>query len=203
MRELAMFPLEQVVLPSALVPLHIFESRYRALARFVVDCDDPEFGVVMIERGREVGGGDLRADVGVVARVVQSEEFPDGRWGLVAIATRRIRVEHWLPDDPYPKALVEHWPDSDTDITPDTVAALSSQLKRILVAAQQLAPKLRIKEPSINFDDPTYGAWQLTVAAQLGALDNQKLLLEAGWCQRSELALELFSQRADLLEALC
>lgn len=202
MRELAMFPLEQVVLPSALVPLHVFELRYRALARVVVDCEEPEFGTAMIERGREVGGDDLRSDVGVVARVVQSQEFADGRWAIVAIATRRIRVERWLPDDPYPKALVENWPDSDTDINSDKLVALAAQLKRILAATQQLAPDLRIDEPSINFDDPTYGAWQLTVAAGLGALDNQKLLLEAGWCRRLELALELFSQRAELLEAL-
>lgn len=198
-----MFPLEQTVLPSALVPLHIFEERYRALARFVVALDEPEFGITMIERGREVGGDDLRSNVGVVAQVAHAEEFPDGRWGLVAIATRRIRVERWGDDDPYPRALVHNWPDSDTDIASETLDLLSAQVKRILTAARQLAPDRRIDEPTINSDDPTYGAWQLAVAAQLGALDNQRLLLEAGWRRRSELALELFRQRADILEALC
>lgn len=197
-----MFPLEQAVLPSAIVPLHIFEERYRALARVVVALDEPEFGITMIERGREVGGDDLRSNVGVVARVVQGEELPDGRWGIIAIATRRIRVERWSHDDPYPKALVEDWPDSDTDIAPKALDQLTSGLKRILTAAQLLAPNHRISEPAINSGDPTYGAWQLAVAAQLGALDNQRLLLEAGWHRRAELALELFAERADVLEAL-
>ena len=203
MLELPMFPLEQAVLPSAMLPLHLFEERYRALARYVVALNEPEFGVTMIERGREVGGDDLRSDVGVVARIVQAQEFPDGRWGIIAIATRRIRVEHWLHDDPYPKALVTDWPDSDTDIAPEAIDQLRAQLKRISDASQQIAPHSGIDEPATNTDDPTYGAWQLVAAAQLGALDNQRLLLEEGWHLRAALALELLEERADILEALC
>ena len=101
-----------------------------------------------------------------------------------------------------PKALVEDWPDTDTDLSPLAFDQLRAQLKRILAAAQLLNPNRRIGEPAINSDDPTYGAWQLAVAAQLGALDNQRLLLEAGWQRRAELALELFEERADVLEAL-
>ncbi len=197
-----MFPLEQAVLPSAVAPLHIFEQRYRALARFLATLDEPEFGITMIERGREVGGGDLRSDVGVVARVVRAEEFPDGRWGLLALATRRIRVERWADDDPYPRALVEDWPDTDTDVSPETLDRLTSGLRRILAAVQLLAPDRRISEPTVDFDDSTYGAWRLIVSAQLGALDKQRLLREPGWQKRAELALELFDQRAEVLEAL-
>ncbi len=203
MLEMPMFPLEQTVLPSAMVPLHIFEERYRALARHVVALDEPEFGITMIERGREIGGDDLRSEVGVVARIVQAQEFPDGRWGIVAIATRRIRVDRWLQDDPHPRALVSDWPDSDTDMDPETIDQLRAQLKRISEAARQIATGRGIDEPAINSDDPTFGAWQLIVAARLGALDNQRLLLEEGWRLRSVLALELLAQRADILERLC
>ena len=113
MYELPMFPLEQAVLPTSVIPLHIFEPRYRAFAADVTPRPEPEFGIAPIERGREVGGDDVRADVGIVARVVQAEEFPDGRWAVVSIATRRIRVIEWLSDDPYPRAMVEDWPDED------------------------------------------------------------------------------------------
>lgn len=202
MRELAMFPLEQTVLPSAMVPLHIFEQRYRELARFLATLDEPEFGIAMIERGREVGGDDLRSNVGVVVRVVRAEEFPDGRWVLLARSTRRIRVERWADDDPYPQALVEDWPDTDTVVSPETLDRLTSGLRRILATARLLAPDHRINEPAIDLDDPTYGAWQLIVSAQLGALDNQRLLREPGWQKRAGLALELFEQRAEVLEAL-
>ena len=197
-----MFPLEQAVLPSAMLTLHIFEERYRALARHVMALDEPEFGITMIERGREVGGDDQRSNLGVVARVVQAEEFPDGRWGIAVTATRRIRVERWLPDDPYPRTLVDDWSDTDTDIDSSTFDQLEAQLARILAAAQSLAPNRRIPTPLINPDDRAHGAWQIVVAAQLNALDNQRLLLEAGWHQRAELALELFAERADVLEAL-
>src|SRR5829696_5584015 len=100
-----MFPLGTVLLPGAYLPLHVFEPRYRALVR---DCleGDGEFGVALIERGQEVGGGDSRFDVACVARIVEAGEMPDGRWALGTVGVRRARVEAWLPDDPYPRAEV-------------------------------------------------------------------------------------------------
>src|SRR5207245_2365688 len=82
-RRLPMFPLGTVLLPHAHLPLHIFEPRYRALVKDVL-AGDGEFGVVLIERGQEVGGGDVRFDIGTVARIVQSAELPRGRWLLEA-----------------------------------------------------------------------------------------------------------------------
>ena len=146
MLEMPMFPLEQTVLPSATVPLHVFEERYRALARHVATLDEPAFGITMIERGREVGGDDLRSEVGVVARVVEAQEFPDGRWGMLAIATRRIRVDRWLSDDPHPRALVADWPDSDAEISAETLELLRAQLRRISDAASKIAPGRGIDE---------------------------------------------------------
>ncbi len=59
---LPMFPLSNVVFPYMLLPLHIFEDRYRALMADLQDVTEPEFGVVLIERGWEVGGGEERAE---------------------------------------------------------------------------------------------------------------------------------------------
>ena len=64
-----MFPLGSVLLPGVVMPLHIFEPRYRALARRCLE-GDRRFGVVLIERGSEVGGGDVRCGVGTRAEVV-------------------------------------------------------------------------------------------------------------------------------------
>ena len=101
-----MFPLGTVLLPSALLPLHVFEPRYRALVR---DClaGDREFGVVLIERGSEVGGGDVRFDVGTRARIVEAAELDDGRWVLILVGDGPGPGATWLPDDPYPRAEVE------------------------------------------------------------------------------------------------
>src|SRR5258706_16320671 len=98
-----MFPLGAVLFPYALLPLHVFEPRYRMMMRHVLDGDH-EFGVVLIERGSEVGGGDPRFDVATIARVVQAAELPDGRFALTTVGMRRVRVRRWLHHDPYPRA---------------------------------------------------------------------------------------------------
>ena len=65
-----MFPLGSVLFPHAVLPLHVFEPRYLALVERCL-AGDQEFGVVLIERGSEVGGGDVRFSVGTVTRIVQ------------------------------------------------------------------------------------------------------------------------------------
>src|SRR5882724_3718215 len=102
---LAMFPLGTVLLPGGVLPLHVFEPRYRMLIRTAL-AGDGELGIVLIERGHEVGGGDTRFSVACLARIVQSEELPDGRFAVAVVGLEPIDVLEWLPDDPYPMALV-------------------------------------------------------------------------------------------------
>src|SRR5262245_13277872 len=115
MAVMPMFPLGVALLPGGVLPLHVFEPRYRQMVHDILsdDVDAPEFGVVMIERGREVGGGDVRTRVGTIARVVDIRALADGRYAMVAVGERRLRVNAWLPDDPYPLADVDAWPDDD------------------------------------------------------------------------------------------
>ena len=110
-----MFPLGTALLPGSVLPLHVFEPRYRQMVHDILadDADVAEFGVVMIARGREVGGGDVRNDVGTVARVLDMRALPDGRYALAAVGADRLRVNAWLPDDPYPLADIDLWPDDD------------------------------------------------------------------------------------------
>ena len=105
-----MFPLESVRLPGEDLPLRIFEPRYSALVR---DCLSGErvFGVVLISAGREVGGNDVRNDVGALARIVAAEEHGAGLYHIACEMTDRIRVDEWHNDDPYPRATVSVWPD--------------------------------------------------------------------------------------------
>ena len=72
---------EPQLFPAQMLPLRVFEPRYRTL---VTECirDDEGFGVVLIERGSEVGGGDVRTAVGTVARIVHAQPYPDGRWSI-------------------------------------------------------------------------------------------------------------------------
>lgn len=183
---LPMFPLGSVLFPAMPLGLHVFEPRYRAL---VTDClrNRQEFGVVLIERGSEVGGGDARFPVGTVARITAAGELPDGRWLLEAVGDRRIRVAAWLPDDPYPLALVQDLPD---DGPPD---------RRALDVAEQavrraLALKSELDEPAAPAaarldDDPRRAAYQLAAIAPIGPLDQQLLLaLDDATARMRELA---------------
>lgn len=174
-RTLPMFPLGNVLVPHALLPLHVFEPRYRAMLRDVL-ATDREFGVVLIERGHEVGGQDVRGDLGTVARVLEAEELEDGRWVVVSAGTRRLRVVEWLADDPYPRAVVEEL--DDLAPGPDAhqlVDEVRQRLRRLLARAAELGDAVPAATTDIA-DDPVVASYHATTLAPLGPYDTQQLL---------------------------
>jgi len=92
--EIPLFPLHTVLCPGIVLPLHIFEERYRALVRHCLDTGTP-FGVVLIKDGREVGSGAVAtlAGVGAFAEIRRAGRYPDGRFDLLAAATGRFAIE--------------------------------------------------------------------------------------------------------------
>src|SRR3954463_5849136 len=110
--EMAMFPLGSVLLPHMPLPLRVFEPRYLAMLRDILADEPSEFGVALIERGQEVGGGDVRVDIATVAQVGSLDTSGDSIL-LIAQGVRRIRVERWLDDAPYPRAVVTDLPDPE------------------------------------------------------------------------------------------
>jgi Lon protease-like protein len=195
-----MFPLGTVLFPSVFLPLHIFEPRYRRLARHCVDGDQ-EFGVVLIERGSEVGGGDVRTSVGTAARIVEAAELDDGRWVLGTVGTRRIRVREWLPDDPYPRADVEDWDDGEPGADAfDVYGAVITRLRRVLALKAELA------EPAVDAtielsDDPALGSFQAAAVAPIGPADQQRLLLATGPDERLKMLETLLIEESEYLAA--
>jgi Lon protease-like protein len=200
-RRLPMFPLGGVLFPSAVLPLHVFEPRYRVL---VTDClaGDAKFGVTLIERGSEVGGNDVRTDVGTVAHIIDATELSDGRWALSAVGTHRIRILTWLPDDPYPQAEVQDWPDLDPDPSGDLTDVYR---ERVQILRRVLALKAELREGAARAttemsDDPNLGSYQLAALAPFGPLDQQRLLAAEGVGQRLELVGQLLHEEATFLE---
>ena len=194
-----MFPLGTVLLPGGVLPLHVFEPRYRQL---VIDCladdsADPEFGVTLIERGSEVGGGDQRTAVGVIARMVQVEALPGGRYAIVTVGTRRFRVNAWLPDDPYPLADIDEWRDVDPDAPdlPERVATTTARLRDVLDLAARLGEARRDVKVS---DDPLLASYHLAGLAPLGPADRYRLLCAASPAER----LDLLTAALDDVEAM-
>ena len=192
-----MFPLGSVVFPHTPVPLHVFEPRYRALAR---DCTrgNGHFGIVLISRGSEVGGGDERFSVGTVVRIAESIEYPDGRWDILAVGDRRIRVATWLPDDPYPVALVQDLVEHPLDEGGGLLEQAEREVRRALSLKSELGePSV---PPTFAFDpDPSRAAYQLAAVAPIGSLDKQRLLeLESPAARLQELT-RLTAEAAELL----
>ena len=184
-----MFPLGTVLLPGGVLPLHVFEPRYRQM---VVDCLEadgtPEFGQALITHGSEAGGGDERAMVGTVAQLLQIEALEGGRYALVAVGTRRLRVNAWLPDDPYPLADVDEFPDVDPD--PDglavQVAASHARVRAALALAAELGDvHVDLAETEIA-DDPPVATYHLSALAPVGPADRFRLLEAAGPMERLE-----------------
>lgn len=181
-----MFPLGATLLPGSFLPLQIFEPRYQALLR---DClaGEPEFGVVMIEQGQEVGGGDHRRDVGTVARILQVGEIGPGLYAVQAVGARRIRVNAWLPDDPYPLADVDEWPDEACDAASlePVVASVEQEVRRVLALSIELGDLAPDATVEIS-EDPLLASYHLAAIAPIGAFDRFQLLLERGPRQRLE-----------------
>jgi Lon protease-like protein len=170
-----MFPLGTVLVPHQPLPLHVFEPRYRALVR---DCfaADATFGVVLIERGSEVGGGDVRFDVGCTARIIQGQEQLDGQWELATVGESPLRVLEWLPDDPYPLAEVELVEDPawTADDEPAFDRALAS-FRAVIDVAERTGSTVdpRILELP---GEASWDHWLLVGRAPLGELDRLALL---------------------------
>lgn len=199
--DLPMFPLDTVLFPGMALPLHIFEQRYRSL---VADClrGDREFGVVLIERGHEVGGGETRFYVGTVARILQEAAMPDGRWVLLAVGTRRIRIEQWLPDNPYPKALAEDlddYPPAEDDM--EALSRVERLVRRSLALAAELDEGPTVASTVELVEDPVAACWQLCAIAPLGPLDQQQLLEAPTVSARLALLEELASGACEVLSA--
>jgi hypothetical protein len=90
--ELPIFPLHTVLCPGIALPLHIFEDRYRALVRDCVENAAP-FGIVLIRDGREVGGGTISfSAIGTVAEIREARRYPDGRYDLLVVGTKRFAI---------------------------------------------------------------------------------------------------------------
>jgi Lon protease-like protein len=168
-----MFPLGTVAMPGSVVPLQIFEPRYRQLVRDL-QRSDLRFGIVLIERGSEVGGGDHRSSVGTRMRMAEVQEYPGGTYSVIAVGEERIRVATWLPDDPYPVALVETMED---DATPSFEAIDIAE--RSVRQAHALASDLGYEVPSLDdflVGDPVARLWQLARMTPCGPADRQRIL---------------------------
>jgi Lon protease-like protein len=141
----------------------------------LLKADQARFGVVLIERGAEVGGGEQRFDVGTLAEIIQLGA-QEGFVGLVARGGRRFVVQRWLDDAPHPRAEVTELPDLEWDPALDGLRAETErQVRRALALASEFAENVWPADIELA-DDPAAAVWQLAAIAPLGAIDQLELL---------------------------
>ena len=202
-----MFPLGTVLFPHALLPLRVFEPRYRLMTERVLRGDG-EFGVVLIERGSEVGGGDTGFHVGTVARIVRAQQLADGGYALATVGIRRLRVERWLPDDPYPQAEVV---ELDEPARPDPVpaGADATELRLRARALNSLADvvalyrgaEVPIPDLPVIADAPDQASYEMAALAPIGPLDAQRVLEAVGLRDRLALLADMLDEHAEMLRS--
>ena len=194
-----MFPLEVALLPDQDLPLRIFEPRYVALVQHCVDSGDA-FGVVLISRGREVGGDDARCDVGVLSRITECVDQGASRYALSCRTGERIRVCQWLPDDPYPRATVQLWPDEPGDAV--TSAQLRDVEDKVIALFERIAEARGVVLPArdvllgygeTDADDAGQRLFTLASRIPLGAADRYSVLSAPSAADR----LAVFSEAVD------
>ncbi len=197
-----MFPLGSVLFPGAILPLQVFEERYRTMID-VIENTDNRFGVVLISRGRDVGGGDERTDIGTMAEIVRKGEAEDGRILITAVGRNRIRVAEWLEDDPYPRAVVDEIPEDAVPHGIESAISAAAVARRRLLA---LAIEMGADGQQLDLDlpeDPMRAVWTLCAAAPVGSYDRQRLLVVDEPLQRlGLLELMMANQARDLEDAL-
>lgn len=194
-----MFPLSRPLMPGMPLPLRLFEPRYLAMLETVLVREPADFGVVLIERGTEAGGGETRFDVGTMARVAQVA--PDGdTFVMIAHGSTRFTVDRWLPDDPYPQAEVRLVPDlvwdDDLDIA---LFAAEDAIRSDLVRASELVDLEWSPDTPLG-DDPVERSWQLAGISLLGELDQLELLRATSVGQLLEQTVEASAAALELLE---
>ncbi len=211
-----MFPLASVLLPGGVLPLHVFEPRYRDMIRDCLRADgEPEFGQALISHGWETGGGDDRVMVGTVARMLQVDAIDENRYALVAVGTRRIRINAWLPDDPYPIADVDDWPDEEPD-PPGLAVAVAASHARVRAAralANRVAERVEADSSlgdlggtSVDSgdddvsDDALLATYHLATLAPIGPADRFRLLAAPGPTQRLDLLDEILDDVVAMLK---
>ncbi len=199
-RELPLFPLPDVVLfPQEVLPLHIFEPRYRMMLRTVLETDR-RFGVVRWDpqAGR-------MADVGCCAEILQCQTQPDERSNIVTLGQQRFRVLEVVREAPFKVGLVS-WIEDENPSDHDSLSDLSTQVERALRDVVELTGKLIGKPTTLPSDLPDLPReLSFWIGAHLGGpvADHQQALLEiTDTSERLRQEYELLDQTRRQLAAL-
>jgi Lon protease-like protein len=215
------FALHTVLFPHLPLPIHVFEERYRSMARDVMADGSPyagRFVVSMITEGREVGGEALTQPVGTVCEVRSAERFPDGRWLLLVVGVTRARLLEVDRSGPYPIAEVEEITEpigaGAAQLVPEVQRALDAYLatvKRFVARAASVGDTAEeTQEMTTSLDevlkpiqlpaDPVAASYAVGGVLQIELARKQRLLELPDAARRLRAELDLLRREASFLD---
>ena len=173
--ELPMFPLSAVVFPHAQLALNVFEPRYQQLL-----CDvqhhTRRFGITLIAKGSEVGGGDERVNIGTLVEIEYCTTSGDGRSTLIVRAMERLEVREWLEDAPYPRAMVRSMPQQPFTGAPDELVQALAEVRRARALLSEASEVPALCHAGDDGWTPDSASWILCALAPISLYDAQQLL---------------------------
>jgi Lon protease-like protein len=200
-----LFPLGTVLVPGLVLPLHVFEQRYRTLVADLLAADEQQqhFGVVAIRSGHEVGDGAVSAlhGVGTLAELTDVTALPDGRYDVQTVGTRRFRLLGLDEDSGHPDASVPYLRgrvELLDEPVGDTAEVLAGAVRE---AFERYRVRLRGTDSRLP-GDPLLLSYTVTANMLLDLVDKQRLLESEDTAQRLRLALRLLAREEVLLRLL-
>ena len=184
-RDFPLFPLGLVALPTELVPLHIFEERYKTMIARCLE-EDSEFGIVWL-------ADDGLRPVGCACEIAEVvERLEDGRINLIARGTRPFRLDERQESLPYPAGIVEFLADRDEPVDPEAAAAAHEAYARLVEAATD-----RTLDPDVL---AAMSAYEMAATVEFGLDAKQGLLDLRSETARLRLLTRLFRAALRRLE---
>jgi len=200
-----LFPLGTVLFPGLVLPLHIFEERYRQLVRDLLDGQEPqEFGVIAIRKGRETGVDGVSAlhEIGCTARLREVTQHDDGRFELVTVGTQRFRLLGLDHSRPYLRGAIDPLTEETGD---EATAALAVQAVqrtfREYLDALATRGAARINVPDLP-DEPVLLSYLVAASMIVDLSDRQVLLAEPDAAGRLAAERTLLARETRILRTL-
>jgi uncharacterized protein len=197
--ELPLFPLNTVLFPGQMLPLHIFEDRYRLMIRRCL-AEDLPFGVVLIKRGAEVGAEAEPHEVGTIARILKSSHQSDGTIDIITVGQERFCIDRLIHDQPYLRGEVKTLPMRES-VAPDALVNLADRVRDSVTRYIKLiaeAAGLQIQVDAMP-DAPQQLGYLAGVAMQIDNREKQEILAESSLQEVLAREIQLLNRENALL----
>ena len=175
-KDLPLFPLNVVLFPGGLLPLHIFEQRYREMVKFCIR-NESSFGIVMIEEGEEVGEAAKPCKIGTAVDLVEVNRLPDGRMNIMTSGHSRFEILEVKDELPYLVGRVRMLDTLDAD--PDTsLEKTAAKTRKLYTEYETLSSYLIFswQAPDENPEHPQRLAYQIGTRLRIPLNEKQELL---------------------------